>query len=157
MVLWVRVALLEMGIAVMYFLVRTFFPHIMREEKQKTAKAFKWIGVALFSVHAIGIFCNIIAFTANGGKMPTDPASMERAFGPDACADSFKYDTKHICADVTTRVPFLIDRFYFRSFSSDVWSIGDILGHAGLSALVLFVISFWSITHLRDWRRKHSP
>lgn len=157
MALWIRVVLLEIGIAIMYFLVRKFFPHIMRGEKQKTAKAFRRIGIMLFSIHAGGILCNIIAFTANGGSMPATPNSMELAFGPDACADSFKYDNKHICADTTTRLPLLIDRFYFHSFSSDVWSIGDILGHTGLYALVLFVISFWSVIHLRDWRRKYSP
>lgn len=150
MALWIRIALLELGVALMIFLVWKFFPRIMRGEKHTTANVFKWVGAVFLCIHVSGVFCNAVALIFNGGKMPISAECLEMDFA--------RYDRNiHLCADSSTRVRFLTDRFYFRAFPNDAHSIGDVLMWTGLAGFTLFILSFFTVFSLRDWSRKNSP
>ena len=90
---------------------------------------FVGFGLSALLTTAIGAVCNVAAVLANGGKMPVIV---------DYCPYGFVLDSRHMCAGVSAKLPFLIDRFVYGDY---IYSLGDgIIGLGQVLAVAALII-----------------
>jgi hypothetical protein len=109
--------------------------------------AYRWrkLGPNLFlSASLAGAIMNATCLAANGLRMPVDPALLASTHS--------SLNATHSAAIAGTRLPWLMDRFFFSEVRwAGIFSVGDLLLWTGIVCMVLrFGLG-------RAWRKKGTP